>query len=285
MIRFMSLSSGSCGNCYFISTERAGREQVGIIIDAGVSLRRMKKILTAEGYSYDSFSSILVTHDHLDHIRHLGSYCKTLCKPVYATSVLHNALSSHSFTRDHISSCRQILRDDDWTVIVPGRVMARYFIVPHDATQTVGYALEVDGYRMVVMTDMGRMTQEALQYACTAGTVVIESNYDPDMLAAGSYPLELQRRIRMGNGHLSNAECAEAITSFYHPELRHIFLCHLSENNNTPEKAYEASCRALGSIGMKPTFANSSLFTSGVGNSVTLRTLPRQTASTLFTLD
>ena len=80
----MSLSSGSCGNCYFLTTPDGG-----ILIDAGVSLRRLKKTMMENGYDLDSFSAILVTHDHLDHIRHLGSFCKKLCKPVYTTDVIH----------------------------------------------------------------------------------------------------------------------------------------------------------------------------------------------------
>ena len=88
MVRFMSLSSGSCGNCYYLGTE-----DKGILIDAGVSLKRLKKTLQENGLTTDSFSAILVTHDHLDHIRHLGSFCKRLSKPVYTTDVIHDALA------------------------------------------------------------------------------------------------------------------------------------------------------------------------------------------------
>nr|CRY95202.1 hypothetical protein [uncultured prokaryote] len=128
MLRFISLSSGSCGNCYFIHD--GGK---GLLIDAGVSMRRVKRTLADHGYGLDAFSAVLVTHDHLDHIRHLGSICKKLVTPVYATSVLHGALARHTFTKDWIGPCRKDLLDDGPTEIMPG-VSVRYFVVPHDAT-------------------------------------------------------------------------------------------------------------------------------------------------------
>ena len=138
MLKFMSLSSGSCGNCYFLGTDTKG-----ILIDAGVSLRRLKKSFQENGLDLDSFSAILVTHDHLDHIRHLGSFCKRISKPVYTTAEIHSALSRHTFTSDHISPCRRILPPGEWVDIDGMEV--RYFVVPHDATQTVGYAIRIDG--------------------------------------------------------------------------------------------------------------------------------------------
>ena len=269
----MSLSSGSCGNCYFLHDGRSG-----LVIDAGVSLRRLKKILMANGYGFDSFQAILVTHDHLDHIRHLGSWCKHLQKPVFATKTLHNALSWHTFTRDWIGPCRRDL--DAAETVIPlspdadNNPMVKYFLVPHDATQTVGYFIRWHGYGFFLMTDAGRVTPEALEYASRSDTVVFESNYDPDMLFGGPYPHDLKMRICKGNGHLSNDECAAAVLRFWHLGLKHIFLCHLSENNNTPALAFEASANALRSID-----AGGGLTAKDVTD---LRTLPRMTPSMLF---
>ena len=240
-VKFFSISSGSCGNCYFLSLEEDGAHSAGVIIDAGVSLRRLKKGLAANGYDMDSFSAILVTHDHLDHIRHLGAYCKHLCKPVFATPVLHGALSRHPFTSPWIGGCSRELKDGDWNTIVPDKVFAKYFIVPHDASQTVGYALWIGGYKFVIMTDVGRMVPQGIAFASAADTVVVESNYDPEMLFNGPYPPELQVRISDGHGHMSNRECAEAVRAFDHEGLQNVFLCHLSEHNNTPELAMAAT--------------------------------------------
>ena len=121
------------------------------------------------------------------------------------------------------------------------------------------------------MTDVGRMTDEAVEYARTADTVVIESNYDIDMLMAGPYTYELKMRIVQGCGHLSNDECASAVRRFFHSGLKNIFLCHLSENNNTHDLAYSASAKALEELGVKK-------------GTVALRCLPRQYPSQMFTL-
>ena len=271
-IIFKSLSSGSCGNCYFLgSTDENGKTVAGIIIDTGVSVRRMKDELSRCGLGPDDIGGILLTHDHMDHIRSLGSWCKRLSKPVWCTDTLHRVLSRHTLAGGaYFSSCSRTLKPDEWNEIVPGHVQARWFEVPHDASQTVGYAIVIDGFRFVIMTDIGRMTPEALQWAAHADTVVIESNYDLDMLMNGTYTWDLKMRIRSGHGHLRNEECAEAIRQFVHPGLKNIFLCHLSENNNTPEKAFDASAAVLQELGL--------------AGEIALRALPRQTASPLFRL-
>lgn len=264
MVKFMSLSSGSCGNCYYLGTENGG-----ILIDAGVSLRRLKKALQEYNLTTDSFSAVLVTHDHLDHIRHLGSFCKRLSKPVYTAEAIHNALARHTFTAPTIGPCRKILSEGEWNEVAGMKV--RYFIVPHDATQTVGYAIVVDNRMFVIMTDIGRMTDEAVEFARNADTVVVESNYDMDMLMSGPYTYELKMRIVQGCGHLSNDECASAIKRFWHPGLRNIFLCHLSENNNTHDLAYRSAAEALREMGVEK-------------GTISLRCLPRQYPSQMFEL-
>ena len=267
-VKFKSLSSGSCGNCYFLGTfNQGGTCEAGILIDAGVSPRRLKKDFLQEHLCMDDFCGILVTHDHLDHIRSLGSFCKHVRRDVWTTARLHNALERHTMCRDWIGTYRREL-SEGWNEIVPGRISARWFEVPHDASQTVGYAILIDGHRFVIITDAGRVTEEALNWARQADTVVIESNYDTYMLEHGPYPRDLQQRIRDGHGHLSNMECAEAIGKFVHPGLKSIFLCHLSEHNNTPKLALEESRKVL----------------TGEYEGLRLVPLPRQTASPLFTL-
>ncbi len=271
MLKFLSLSSGSCGNCYFLTDGEAG-----FLIDAGVSVRSLKKILGSYGFGLDCVKSVLVTHDHLDHIRHLGSWCKHLGKPVYATGTLHEALSYHPFTMDWISRCRRVLSEGPETIFPEDMdsPLVTPFVVPHDATQTVGYFIEWKGESFFLMTDAGRVTEQAVGYASRSDAVVIESNYDTGMLIGGPYPHELKMRICRGNGHLSNDECAEAVGRFWHPGLRNIFLCHLSENNNTPSLAFKATASVLASID-----AGGGLTAKDVTN---LQTLPRTSPSHLF---
>ena len=270
MIRFLSFSSGSCGNCYLLLREEAGEAPSGILIDAGVSIRRMKKILESVSLDFDCFQSILVTHDHGDHIRNLGSICKRLSKPVYTTPVLHEALSRHPFTRLEITGCRRDLKAEEWNTVAEG-FEAQYFVVPHDATQTVGYAIRCEGHLFVLMTDLGHVTEEAMAWASEAETVVVESNFDVDMLLGGFYPHELKMRICQGAGHLSNDACGDAIRRFMHPGLRNLFLCHLSGNNNTPRLAYDNARAVLDDLGIAP----------GV---IHLRVLERGIPSPLLTL-
>lgn len=260
----MSFSSGSCGNSYYLGTD-----DCAIMIDAGVSLRRVRKSMQDNGLDMDKVAGVLVTHDHLDHIRHLGSFCKRLHKPVYATEGLHKALSVHTFTSDVIGPCRRIAPIGEWTMV--GKFRVHPFIVPHDATETVGYAIETDGYRFVIMTDLGQITEEALAFAKEASTVVIESNYDVDMLLTGPYTHELKMRIIQGCGHLSNDDCALAVKRIFHPKLRNLFLCHLSGNNNTPQRAYDTTASALNELQVP----------AGV---MSLRCLPRSEPSPLFNL-
>ena len=234
----MSLSSGSCGNCYYLGTSEGG-----ILIDAGVSLRRLKKTLMENGLEMSAVSAILITHDHLDHIRHLGSFCKKLSLPVYTAAPIHGALARHTFTAPTIAPCRRILKEDEWNEVAGMKV--RYFVVPHDATQTVGYAIEVAGHKFVIMTDVGRMTDEAVEFARTADTVVLESNYDEKKLESGSYPQQLKDRIRSDKGHLSNYDCAAFARFLAENGTKNFMLGHLSNENNTPDIAMNITSRAL----------------------------------------
>jgi phosphoribosyl 1,2-cyclic phosphodiesterase len=264
-MRFISFSSGSCGNCSLLLGPRSG-----ILIDAGVGIRRVKKELEVLGLGTDVLSAILITHDHGDHIRSLGSFCKRLTLPVWTTATLHEALLRNPFTHEWIGPCRQDLLPGIWNPITED-FDVQYFVVPHDATQCVGYAIRCEGELFVLMTDLGHVTPEALRWASLASTVVVESNYDIDMLLGGSYPEKLKRRITHGIGHLSNEACGEAIVSFMHPGLKNLFLAHLSGNNNTPELAYASALAALQTAGVEP-------------GSVALRVLRRGVSSPLLNL-
>lgn len=268
-VKFKSFSSGSCGNCYWLGIVRDGVVTDSVLVDSGISVRRLKKYMEDDHLPLSSVRAVLVTHDHNDHIRHLGSFCKHLGIPVYATSLLHSSLAHHYLTRDWIGSCRKNLQEGDWTVIADGEIAVRHFVVPHDATQTVGYAIVIAGHRFVIMTDIGDMTPEALAYARNADTLVIESNFDVDMLMSGPYPHDLKMRICKGHGHLSNDKCADALVKVYHEGMKHIFLCHLSEHNNTPQRAVSVSKSTLETAGVTP---------------ASLSALPREHPSPLYTL-
>lgn len=304
-VKFLSLSSGSSGNCYFLGRFDADSCLGGLLIDAGVSLKRLKSVLADHGLSTDDIGAVLITHDHMDHVRSLASYCKRLRKPVWSSDVLIDSLMNRSLKLAVPGATGHKLNAGEWNVVCGFHV--RYFIVPHDATQTVGFAVRIplgtvdsdasprnlnvgnlsdgnpaghDGekyHRFFIMTDAGRVTDESVELAGKADTVVFESNYDVDMLMAGPYTHDLKMRIMNGHGHLSNDECADALRRFCHPGLRNVFLCHLSENNNTPRLAYDASAAVLREL---------QLCGDGVAASgqVSLRPLPRTSPSGLILL-
>jgi phosphoribosyl 1,2-cyclic phosphodiesterase len=265
-VKFFSLSSGSNGNCYYI-----GNDETGLLIDAGIGPRTIKKRLLEHGVSMDSVDFILVTHDHIDHIKGLGMVAQKYSKPVYATEKLHASLDNHSCTRCRLSGCvRKTVAGEPSTykgvTFIP-------FIVPHDATETVGYHIDFYGVKFTFLTDVGAVTDDVIKYCRMSEIVIFESNYDLDMLLSGSYTPELKVRIVQGQGHLSNEQAASAVRRFWHKDLSHLFLCHLSENNNTPEIAHSCISAALRSVGAVP------------GKDIELVCLPRRVNSQLYTFN
>ncbi len=264
MVKFFSLSSGSNGNCYYI-----GNEETGLLIDAGIGPRTIKKRLLEHGVEMDQVEFILVTHDHIDHIKGVGMVAQKFYKPVYATAKLHASLDNHPCTRCRLGGCvRKTVAGE------PSRYKGVEFIpfvVPHDATETVGYFIDFYGVKFTFLTDLGAVTDDVVKYCRMSQVVIFESNYDLDMLLGGSYTPELKVRIVQGQGHLSNEQAASAVKRFYHKGMTHLFLCHLSENNNTPAIAYDSMARTLRSMGAEP------------GKDIELVCLPRRNTSELYT--
>ena len=263
MVQFFSLSSGSNGNCYYI-----GNGECGLLIDAGIGPRTIKKRLAEYNLTTDAVDFVLVTHDHIDHIKGLGMVAEKFHKPVYATERLHESLDNHTCTRCRLKGCvRKTVAGEASTY---KGVSFTPFIVPHDATETVGYFIDFYGVKFTFITDIGEVTDEAVEYCKKSQVVIIESNYDLDMLLGGSYTPELKVRIMQGHGHISNDQTASAVKRFYNKGITHIFLCHLSENYNTPQTAYNCIKRALDSVG------------AIAGKDVALYALPRKSNSDMF---
>ena len=168
-VKFKSFSSGSCGNCYYIGLyDGAGARLTGLLVDAGVSVKRLKANLATDGMSPDDIDSVLITHDHLDHIRNLGSFCKHFHLPVIVPERLGDILSSHPLTRDHFSEVRSDVAPGEKREIIEGRLYASWFEVPHDAGYTVGYDILFDNHRFVIATDCGAVTDELMRAASSA---------------------------------------------------------------------------------------------------------------------
>ena len=245
MLKFISFGSGSSGNCYYLYTESAG-----LLIDTGVGTRMLKKQFHDYGLQFvDGFQAILVTHDHADHIKSVGSLCKKFDIPVYASQLVHEGMDRNYCMRCKIAHKNRKVVEYGVQFSI-GDFSITPFRVPHDSTDNVGYMIEHGGIVFSLLTDVGRITDDMKSVMQKSDYLVIEANYDPQMLAAGPYPQYLKSRISCGTGHLSNAQCAEALIENMSSKLRHIWLCHLSEENNTPELAWKAVSGALEGAGL-----------------------------------
>ncbi len=257
---FFSLSSGSCGNCYYL-----GNSHYGLLIDAGIGPRIMKKRLAEYGIDFSMIYAVLVTHDHYDHIKGIGYLAGKLDIPIYATDKVHQAMSRSPFLSGKLTGARKSVKKKEPFQIDDFRITA--FEVPHDSADNIGYFIEFKNQTFTLVTDVGIITDEIAYYICKANHLVIESNYDEKMLQDGNYPFHLKQRITCGTGHLSNQQTADFIANSYSSNLRNIFLCHLSGDNNHPDLAYETVQRKLSQRNIK------------VGSHVALHVLKRNVLS------
>lgn len=272
MIKFLSLSSGSSGNCYYLGTD-----QYAILIDAGIPVRTIQKVLRENGLSFGKVMALLVTHDHTDHIRSAGSLGELYHIPVYSTKEVHSGMERNYGMAKKLTSASRRFLERDVQYSIPGtHFRVTPFTVPHDSTDNVGYYIEFGSeehpVRFCLATDIGFVTPDIIRYLSISDHIVIESNHDVDMLMNGPYPQYLKKRVRGEGGHLSNKECAELIHNIFHSNLKHIFLCHLSHENNDPDLAYRSAAKALQSEGAK------------VGEGIVLSVLMRNSPSLVYTL-
>jgi phosphoribosyl 1,2-cyclic phosphodiesterase len=262
---FQSYGSGSSGNCYFV-----GNEDYGILIDAGVSSRKVRKSLQENGLTIYDIRAVFVTHDHADHISSVGAFGERFLVPVYATSDAHKGIAVNYSVTQKLERSKRFLEKGKPVEIEDFKVTA--FPVSHDATDNVGYAVEFQKKKITFATDLGEVSTEVAEHFRTSDYLVVEANYDDEMLRNGKYPYPLQERIRSATGHLSNAQTADFLVKNYNEKWQKIFLCHLSKDNNSPQTAYETVKNALEKNNII------------VGENVELVTLPRTTPTMLFEL-
>lgn len=237
------LFSGSSGNCVYLSLGGAR-----LLVDAGVACSRIEASLRELGADLERIDAVLVTHDHVDHVRGLAVLCRRYGLPVYANEGTWNAILAHeaNFPR---RCMRTFLTGEEFSV---GQVSVRPFPIPHDAAEPVGFVFSCGGLRCAVATDIGRVEDGWLSAVEGAQALVIEANHDVDMVRRGPYPQRLKRRILGANGHLCNEDCALALQQLAKKGAKAVFLSHLSADNNLPELAYNTVCEALARAGYEP---------------------------------
>ena len=292
-LTFISFGSGSSGNCAYLGTPRGG-----ILIDAGirepVKYHRKKKnperqdVLTLDqafdelernGVSRDMVKGVLLTHAHQDHMRCLYAAvsrcrCSVFCTMGVMSQMLQRCRISTRIRDHHVPIFKEI----------PFRVLDMEitpFETKHDV-KSVGFSIEYEGERFVVATDMGVITERAAYYMSRANYLMLECNYDRDMLTHGHYPQMLKDRVMGEYGHLDNAVSARFVADNYHEDLRYVFLCHLSKDNNTEEIALTTMRQALQERGLSVGDGSNSADQSN--RDVQICALPRYTSSDFYIL-
>ena len=276
IIKFMSFGSGSSGNCSYI-----GDENGGFLIDAGVDVDCVRNGLKANGLSFDNIKGICLTHDHSDHVRFVYSLVRKHPNiGVYCTpKTLSGIMRRHSISRRLKDYHRPIYKEFAFQI---GNFEITAFDVSHDGTDNSGYFIRHGEHTMAVATDLGYISDRVNYYMRQACYIVIESNYDANMLETGTYPRHLKARIAADNGHLDNAVAARFLAEIISPKLSHIFLCHLSKDNNTPELALAAVKDELVKAGVVA-IGDASESIESRACPVQLMVLPRYDATRLFT--
>lgn len=232
-IRTCVLGSGSKGNCIYV-----GYNKTHLLIDAGLSIRKIERFLSVMGISEHSLS-VLVTHEHSDHVKSLDALVKKYGLTVYASAKSYDGISK---VCDLDKGNYVFFENDDFFV---GEFTVTPFSVSHDVP-CVGYTVCAAGKRLSVATDVGKITPQVLRSITGSDLVVIESNHDVEMLKRNeSYSQFLKNRILSSRGHLSNSECAETVCLLAASGTKQVVLAHLSQENNCPELAFETTKKKL----------------------------------------
>jgi len=239
-ISIAPLFSGSGGNCIYIE----GGE-TGILVDVGCSCTRIEAELGKIGRALSNVRAILVTHEHTDHISDIGSVSRKHDVPVYANEPTWMEIIAK--TGEIKKKNMRVIDSSDFYI---NGLCVQPFNVPHDAARPFGYSVSAGGKKISVMTDIGRATEEALACAEGSGIVLLESNYDVNMLKNSRYPYPLKQRILSSRGHLSNNDAAGAALRLFLSGVRGILLGHISENNNDYSLALKTVSEHLGRNGV-----------------------------------
>ncbi len=227
MLELCALASGSNGNCYYI-----GNEKDAVLVDAGISAKQILIRLNEAGLNASKIRGIFVSHEHSDHIRGVRVLSKKLGIPAWFSQGTYNTLSEPNIP-------------ELTEMFIPGEAMQlnsfiiHPFLKNHDAAEPCSFRIEHDDWHIGVFTDIGEACAQVISHLRKCHALFLETNYDEKLLWDGPYPYVLKRRVASAYGHLSNNQAFELIRDHAGPELVHVFLSHLSGENNRPELAVE----------------------------------------------
>ena len=231
-LRFATLASSSSGNSTYIGTD-----STNILVDAGLSGRKIEECLRELELTGEDIDAIFVTHEHIDHCDGIGVLSRRYNIPVYATEGTWENMPSKVKAGDIRESLKMAVYLDE--AVVLNDLLIKPFNIPQDAAQPVGYSIFTDKDKITVATDIGHISAEVKENVKSSSVLLLESNHDVDMLKNGSYPYNTKQRILSDIGHLSNERAGTFLKDHADSRLKYVFLGHLSRENNTPKVAFE----------------------------------------------
>jgi phosphoribosyl 1,2-cyclic phosphodiesterase len=234
MIQICMLASGSRGNSIYVSDG-----ETSVLVDAGLSGVELERRMNSQNINAADIDAIIVSHEHSDHIQGVGVLARRYNLPVYISHETYNTASSQLGSIKHVNhfSCG--------TEFCINQLKIRPFSISHDASDPAGFTLGCNGQKVGIATDLGIVTAMVRQHLKNCSCLIIEANHDVAMLEDGPYPWSVKQRVKGRTGHLSNESSRELLMDIMHDKLSHVILAHLSETNNTPEKAFRAVTERL----------------------------------------
>lgn len=242
-LSFSILGSGSTGNVTLIRSE-----ETAFLIDAGLNCKNITQRMATCDCIPDQLSGILITHDHTDHIAGLDVLCRKYNIPVYANEATARAIERRLADKGKRPP-EFVIFETGTTFSLTPTIMIEAFGVPHDAAETVGYAVSTRAHKLVIVTDLGSVTSAVIRSFHNADVLILESNHDYEMLIHSDRPSSLIGRIHGSRGHLENKDACKAISKSCPQKLRHLILAHLSGECNAPQLAYNLMRSTLKTIG------------------------------------
>lgn len=230
MLNFCSLYSGSSGNSLFVQTENTR-----ILIDAGVSSKKIEEGLKSIDVEPSSIDAILVTHEHSDHIQGLGTFSKKFDTPIYANQETIDNMQNQILKISE-KNIKKFKVADKFSI---GDIDIKSFSIPHDAANPCGFNIFKENKKLSIATDIGHMDNKLIKNLEDSLFILLESNYDPEIIKYSRYPYSLKSRITGPLGHLSNDSAGKTISYLLKSGLKSAILGHLSKENNFPELAYK----------------------------------------------
>ena len=230
MLNFCSLYSGSSGNSLFVETQNTK-----LLVDAGVSCKKIENALQDIKVDPSSIDGILITHEHTDHVQGLGTLSRKFDLPVFVNQETLDAMPKQ---KDKIpdKNIKTFKISDKFEI---GDLLIDPFSIPHDAANPCGFNIYKDDKKISIATDIGHMTNNILKSLEGSLFLMLEANYDPEVLRCSSYPFSLKSRIAGPTGHLPNEMAGKTISYLLKSGLKNAILGHLSKESNFPELAYQ----------------------------------------------